>query len=322
MSLIGDISAELSIARGHEESSLSWESRVVYSAIGNLAVASLYDVQEDGAPVSVQHFKARVDELRESYLSVFPELSTAAILKPEISGEIYSIMLNAGCIYHSPNRITASAFSSARVCGVEFIRGAPAGLKVCTSGLGNYLLIDEADNKSSIASMFGLQRNTLDEYFAALADGIEFDGKAPATAEYLRTKPPFTNGYFCGEPGKDSRISMMRTGFPGSYLYYLYRFEQGKIFAGQIPAWMTDNYEYRIISNSILNARGTLPPSIFRVDGDIVLLRLRYLYPPAELNLLRLYSWPENLFSYTLSRPVFMAIKQELERIGYILIEE
>ena len=233
MSLIDDISAELSISRGSEESLLSWESRVVYSAVGHIASASLYDVQEDRAAISIQHFRRKVDDLRASWLSILPELKLSAGL----SEEMYTIMLNAGCMYHSPNRITPPAFSSAAICGVEFLRGAPPGMRVLRSGLGAYRLSEGRDSASSLASMFGLRR-------------------------------------------------------------------------------MAGNDEYR----SILHSK--FPPSIFHVDGDVVLLRLQCLYPPAEMNMLRLYSWPESLFRYTLPRPVFMAIKHELEGTGWTFREE
>ena len=61
-SLLCRISDEMNILQGASESQDSWKARVIYSALGHMAIASLHDIQEDGSPVSITHFKRRVDK--------------------------------------------------------------------------------------------------------------------------------------------------------------------------------------------------------------------------------------------------------------------
>ena len=319
MNLLDVIAGELGIKRGLTEDLTSWLARVVWSALGRAAIASLYDVQEEQDSVSVQHLKNKIETLCVSWLEIFPELSS---IHPEkIADKIYEILLNSGCIYHSPNRITASAHREAKSGQVIFLRGAALNQKVHVSGLGTYLLSEKTDSDSSAASMFGLQRVTLSEYYEQLTqlmDSAEVF-EPPVNAEFLRTVPPFTSGYFTQQLDSDGGISLMRTGLQ----YYLYRFVNGKIFARQLRDWQTHEGEYLRIANSIIHSIGNLPAAKYHVDGEIVRLSLKYLYPPAEMNLLKLYSWPgSNNFSFTISPPVFEALKSELERIGYEFTKE
>ena len=322
--LISRISAELSIQQGTNEPQDSFISRVVYSAIGQAAKASLYDVREDREPVTVQHLKKRVETLCTTYLELYPELKDIFTLSPEdFAGKVYSTLLLGGCIDHEPHRISPSAYTQAQSGQVVFVRGAPLNQRVCVSGLGTYQLAG-TNSDSSAALMFGLQRISLAEQWEQLTSNLELrDFNNLEQVEFLRTEPDFKRGYFKPQPDTDGKISLMRTTMQATPLYYLYRLENGKIFAAQLPSWRTGNSEYRRISNAIIHNRGTLTSAVFHIDGEIVSLHLQYLYPPSELNFLKLYSWPgANDFNYILSSPVFHAVRSELERIGYTFTEE
>ena len=51
-----------------------WRMRVIYSMLGQMAYASLWDVEENEQPVSVVHFKSRMKKLIESYCDIFNDL--------------------------------------------------------------------------------------------------------------------------------------------------------------------------------------------------------------------------------------------------------
>ena len=305
-------------------------ARVVYSAIGQLALASLFDVQEDNAPISITHFKRRIENLFNSYLSMYPEMkSTFSISADELSDEMYDIFVKTGCIYHSPNRITSSAFKVGANRDTQFFRGAPLNKSLFRSGLGAYLPVSDGKGHDPISSVYGVSLESLSEQWRSLSRAITWSSTTfSSKVEYLRTEPPFSRGYFKDTPDKSGKISLLRTGLPGSYIYFFYRYVDGKTATSQIPAWLVDNYEYRRISNCCLYSMGSLPPSCYHIDGEIVCLRLQYLFPPAEQNMLRLYSWPKSYvspfsgFNRILSKPVFLAIKAEYEKIGYQFVEE
>ena len=59
------------IERGTTEPVEQWQMRVIYSVLGQMAYASLWDKTEDDQPISVVHFKSRMKDLLESYCGIF-----------------------------------------------------------------------------------------------------------------------------------------------------------------------------------------------------------------------------------------------------------
>lgn len=331
--LLSRIASDLNILKGSSESVDAWKARIVYSAIGHMAFASLYDVQEDDNPVSITHFKRRVEKLYNSFISMYPELKTVFLIQAdELADEIYNVFLQAGCLYHSPNRITATVPQVACSNQIAFMRGTALKQKVFRSGLGAYLpALKPTGDSITVTDLFCLQRSTLSSLWERTVTNIKWSEITLSTkTEYLRTTPPYNSGYFKEQPDKDGRISILRTGMPGSYLYYFYTYQANKILGMQIPAWQVDNVDnsaYRTLSNCCIYSEGHLPPAIYHVDQGIVSLRLQYLYPPSELNMIKLYSWPLRYYNFgsfnrILTGSVFFAIKSELERIGYGFVEE
>ena len=51
------------IERGTTEPVEQWQMRVIYSVLGQMADASLWDKTEDDQPISVVHFKSRMKDL-------------------------------------------------------------------------------------------------------------------------------------------------------------------------------------------------------------------------------------------------------------------
>lgn len=324
--LLHEIAGEMNILRGDSESETSWKARIVYSAIGHMSLASLHDASEGEETVSIQHFRNRAETLYDAYLSMYPELSRVFTLEAgKFSGTVYDIYLKAGCIYHEPNRITASSFRTARSNGIILARGTPLNRKISLSGLGAYLPANDTWDSVTVSELFCLHRLNLSDFWRRTAANIRWtEINPPEDSKYLRKSPPFSSGYFKEQPDKDGKISILRAGLQGSYLYYFYTYRDDKFLGMQIPSWQADNGEYRLLSNSCINSEGNLPPSVWHSDNNIVRLEVKYLYPPSVMNMIKLYSWPENYnpFKFILARDVFFALKGELERLGYSFREE
>ena len=64
--LIPIMSRRYRIERGTTESVEQWQMRVIYSVLGQMAYASLWDKTEDDQPISVVHFKSRMKDLLEN----------------------------------------------------------------------------------------------------------------------------------------------------------------------------------------------------------------------------------------------------------------
>lgn len=329
--LLNNVVQEYNIQQGLQETEFSWQARIIYSLLGQTGYASLWDVQEDLRPSSIVHFKSRIEDVLQSILSMYPEMAvTFSGDHDMLSTEIYNVLTEAGCIYHEPNRITAPIRKRATGNNCAFIRGQAIGEKRWMSGIGCYLPVEKADIPTGgLSDMFQLQVEPLMDAWQHIISGIKW-GKASEDLKlkHLRTEPPFKYGYWTDAPDNSGAIALSRIGDDGNYLYYLYRANENGQLISQLPSWMTDGYGYRNLSVACLADRKTLPPTSYHIDGKIVSIHIGYLFPSAELNLIKLYSWPTTYidlphdFNRFMSLAVFEDIKEVLETIGYQFKEE
>ena len=141
--LLAEIAREFHIEQGEAESMERWKARIVYSLLGRMAYASLYDhLEEDeelpeDKSVSVSHFKRRISTLLDTYLRLYPEIrSTFPPESNELYGEIYDVYLKTGYMYHTPYQISPAAPSAACQGDVQFERGMALDREQFMSGLG------------------------------------------------------------------------------------------------------------------------------------------------------------------------------------------
>lgn len=107
--LLSTIAEELHIEHGVKEPVEKWKARIIYSLLGRMACASLFDYLEEDEvvakgdeSVSITHFKRRIRTILDSYLELYPEISTLFLSdRKEISKEVYDIVLKSGYIYHT-----------------------------------------------------------------------------------------------------------------------------------------------------------------------------------------------------------------------------
>lgn len=328
--LIPIIARAYKIECGTSESVEQWRMRVIYSMLGQMAYASLWDAEEDGQPISVVHFKSRMKKLIGSYCDIFHDLHKSFGDDYEnLLEEIYTIQLNGGALYHTSYRLAPTLYSCASAEQILFTRGMAPGEKRCVSGQGTYLLLQENQPANSPQKMFQLPEKTLIETWEHLmrtAKWSLFHQNGPV--EFLRLEPPFKYGYWQPQKEKYHGVSLTRMGINENRLYYLYAEKEGKSFISQLPTWMTEGHHYRRVANALLAAKSSLPAAIYHEDGPIVTLALQYLMPVEELNFIKLYSWPTSCielphdFNRIFAKEVFYAVKSILEPIGYQFIEE
>ena len=289
--LLTRISNDYAIKRGKTEEQSLWKARIIYSFLGRMGIASLFDGLEEGE-VSIVHFKKRIINILNSYLSMYKEIRG---LFPEssesVAQEIYDIFLHTGILYHKPDRIMMSCQSNSVCGGVKFIRGYTLDSSQMLSGLGSYIMQKEDEKTIPPSEMFMLDNIPLVEKWKFYSKGSRWIQFEPDhMTKYLRLEPPFTKG--------------------------------------QLPQWQVEEMNYRSLSNACLAYRGTLPPITYRMDGDIVYVGFQYLPPPAELYFWKLYSWPTQFkdlpcdFNRVCSSNTFDAIKAVMEIQGYMFEKE
>lgn len=325
--LLNKASWEFSIERGDQEKVDHFKARIVYSIIGRMAIASLSDTPDDGS-VSIIHMKKRIIELISNYKKMYPEIASEIASEEDVfADEIYSIYMNAGCIYHEPNRIVQAAPNSGLLGDIVLTRGFELQKKQRVSGLGTYVVGESSSN--SIFNFFQLDNHSISSRWNQMTESLSWiDFEEVGSVEYLRMSAPYTRGYWIDKPYDNGRISLLRTTGDGIRLYYFYVVNEGELKVCPISQWRTENFEYRTISNACLAHYGELPPTQFYCDGDIVHFRFQYLLPPSELSLIKLYSWPEQMlivpsdFKRICDTTVFMGIKDLLSSLGYEFMEE
>lgn len=332
--LLKSISREYNIQKGKKEAEESWKARLIYTFLGQSGCASLFDIQEDLKPASIIHFKKRIDSLLDSILSMYPEMEGIFINgDSSLSEEIYNVLTNAGCIYHEPKRLTPSTrkISHGKYC--IFLRGQALNEKRYISGMGCFQPIETVQEKNaySFEEMFALQDRTLCSTWEYLTKKAKFGIISSSyysvyDFEYLRVGPPYKKGYWSDTKDTTGNISLARSSIPknsGSFTYYLYKIVSSDMFVSQLPNWMTENHNYRTVAVACLASRNKLPSTKFHIDGGIVTIQIGYLYPPSELHLIKLYSWPTvyselpHDFNRTMDLRVFEDIRNSLEKIGY-----
>lgn len=325
--LLSNAAGEFSIEQGQSETEEQYKTRIIYSIAGRMALASLWDVVDEGN-ISIIHFKNRIHNIFDSYKALYPEL--AATLPVDGSGpanDIYDICLRTGILYHEPNRIAMSAKSEVSSGGVLFTRGYPVGTRQSVSGIGTYSLSKKTETADA-RGWFMLDDKSLSDNWRNVIDGVTWNRlRSDGRTEYLRMDPPFTRGYWLNGPDKTGRISLLRTGVEGTQLYYFYRWSGTTIEVSQIAAWRTEELEYRQLANACLAYNGSLPRTKYVFDGDIVRVSFGYLPPPTELNIWKLYSWPESMinlpqdFNRICSKSVFCPLKGIMETRGFVFEE-
>ena len=323
--LLSTVAQKYHIHKGTQETENDWKTRIVYSICGMMAYASLWDDSEEDF-ISIVHLKGKVRSMFANYKSMYPELSgSLPYISEELEDEIANQLLSTGMVYHCPNRIAPSMKHEEPFSDILFQRGIALDSISCVSGIGFYSKQNGVTKPDRVKTMFGLEHETLQALWseALSAASWESDRLFEQNTEYLRLKPPFSQGYWVNKPDTTGTVSILRTGMKGSQLYYLYRYSDATIEVSQLPQWQVESYNYRLLACACLSTYGTLPPIEYFEDGALVHVRMNYLLPPHELEFLKLYSWPEmcrslpSNFRRKLSTEVFIAIKNVLCDEGY-----
>lgn len=323
--LLNTIADDLGIKKGIKETETEFKCRILYSIFARMGYASLWDKDDEGS-VTILHFKGRIKAIIQSYLEMYPEMKRELAFSDEIVEELYNIYLRAGYIYHTQYRVFYAKKSCSQHNNILFTRGYPLGEKQLISGAGNYMRIEVTQGnalKSENIFNLGLENPAI-RWKKLIHKAVWTERNIETKAEYLNINLLRIKSYWINTPIKDGCEYILRTGFTGKFLYYLYKFDNEKMMISQLPEWMCVNGEYLNLTNACLMFYNKLPTSFYVMDGNIVRLSVGYLYPPPENNYLKLYSWPASLldiknsnFSRILDKEIFFCIKEIFEKEGY-----
>lgn len=324
-----NISEQLNISPGNHEPILSYYFRLVYSAIGRLTHASLYDRFDDSLEITKNHLTGRVRETIKAYAVIFPDIAQYLEADDMIPRQMYRLLKENGCLYHRKHHLMPVPFRIMPQGNIAYIRGRTNCYPVYTSGIGQYIV-----NKAShvnhtieeVIEFFGLSTKLSAGFWNHIMENCSFQVQQEeylSDAEYLRINGAFSHGYWLKQADSDETV--LRTGIKENRTYYLYRKNEHGIRLAVLPTSCFDPY---LLVNLYLYQHGCLPASSFVVDGDIIFLNVGFIYPKREQSLMKLYSWPlwkENVnqfsiddnFQRVFQKNVFLAWKSLYEGLGY-----
>lgn len=338
-SLLKNISEEYSINLARNENEDQLKCRIIYSVLGQMARASLYDQTEDEEieSVSIIHFKRRIVNTLNSYRELYPEIKRIFDAEEEnVTNEIYQLYLACGQMYHKPNQVVPCQRMVYNCEPVSFLRGKPFDKGICISGLGMYKFCNSPGSISELLETFHINGNTLLSLYDYLISTSKWEKSEiqQENAEYLILRPPFSRGYWKQTPDKNEEVSLLRINSIGEHIYYLYKFDNDDMYVSSVPLWMTEKPDwmqysknYRMISNAILANKMTLPSIETEELGSYVKIKFNYLPARDIHDFIKFYSWPTTYHDVTsdfiryMATEVWMIFRQILEYLGYVVEE-
>lgn len=326
------IAKELNIGKDKSEKEVEWCRRVVYSAVGRMALATLWN-ENDKGEISVRSLKRMTYELLKAYESIVPEINSTSNYgecTDKLCDSILSTMESAGFLYHRANYYRIAKSKHIKMGEVNFRRGIYATESCYMSGLGAYTKATNAEeNDETFLDSFEKPQFVLQKLIES-ASWRECDFEKDQV-EYLKMKKPFTNGYWIDQPNFQFQYSLARIKKEHEAFfqtYYLLRNTSDGMKAAELPAWVSEDRNYTVLSTALLQYYKQMPPVIIKYGDEIAKMEIGYrLYPDVE-KLILAYSWPKrydgenSLFSRIIPKSLSGTLKKILVDTGYNVKEE
>lgn len=351
--LLTCMQSDLGLQRGEHERETDYTLRLLWSALGRMLQAALFDrystcaSEAEAAGISIVRFKRRIQHLVEAYAGLFPNLMFPQALLAvkddkvreeaslvEIAKYLCQLVLANGMAYHRAYNLLPPMLRRQRCGSVTFVRGLPPGEPVKISGLGMYqksVLTQEPATEAEIEAvrdMFQLD-NPLN---LTLLDYLIQSGKfVPATdskhLQYFHAKERRWREY--AKPG--IMLAREKISYAQKMVYCLCRrAKNGQEEWLELPKSQDrEIYDHGLLAQLFLLQADSLPPAQIRYDGAIVHITCEYLYPGKEQRFLSLFSWPEpGQIGYRakthriMTTDLFKVWRILFEALGYSFTEE
>mgnify|MGYP000084773929 CR=1 FL=1 len=324
------IAKELNIGKDKSEKDVEWYRRVVYSAVGRMALATLWN-ENDKGEISVRSLKRTTYELLKAYESIVPEINSTSNYGEctvMLCDSILSTMESAGFFYHRADYYRIEKTKNIKMGIVNFCRGIYATESCYMSGLGAYTKAANAEeNEGTFLSLekpqFVLQK------LIESASWRECDFEKEKV-EYLKMEEPFEKGYWTGQPNFQFQYSLARINERDAFLqtYYLVRNTSDGMKAAELPTWVSEDRNYTVLSTALLQYYQQMPHVIIKHGEEIAKIEIEYRLHPDVENLMLAYSWPQRYdgenrpFSRIIPKSLSGTFKKILVDTGYNVRED
>lgn len=319
---IKTISKNLNIYRADGESEINWRKRVAYSAIGQLALASLWDIGNPGEKdISIIRFKSKIK--REVF--IYNDIFAINLNESVVADEIYQQYLENGYMYHKKNRITYSRKKYFEYGNLKLIRSSFPNEVNLMSGLGLYDYNEMGKGSTDISGifeLFNIDKKSLNQTYLDLQEQAKWERvneNFDIDLKFLNHKnyQAYWTNDMDSSNNNEKNFSLLRI---EPISYYLCFNKGSQLY---VSALNLDNFNnsYLKPAASILNMNNKLRSIKYCKEENLVKIQLGYKLPPSEEGLFKLYSWPisnkNGDFERLMSIEVFFIFKEMLEIIGY-----
>lgn len=314
--LLTTIQQEVQVPKLPEDSIYAVNRRIVYSALGRTAYASVWSTQDEEDPPTVDTFKKTITSLLPYYRKHIVKKHWRYLEDENaLADEILKTYLDAGYLYRSGRSLAPAKPSQCFLpyLNCRLFRGIDPRIQCQMSGLAPYSLIkiENAQEHSCIDEMFGFHP-PLAGYASEFLAGATWETiqTFPENTEFLRADGLGYEWQRLGETNNKSNLfseyGMCRIPSEEDMRYYVINLgmlAQDKIQVYSIPKWMAnpmvngrEQPEWVALAAGLLAMNKALPPiSVYRgITKHPTLSRISSAFPlpPAEMAFLRLASWP------------------------------
>ena len=256
------IAKELNIGKDKFEKDVEWYRRVVYSAVGRMALATLWN-ENDKGEISVRSLKRTTYELLKAYESMVPEINSMldyGECTVMLCDSILSTMESAGFFYHRAEYYRIAKTKHIKMGKVKFCRGIGATESCYMSGLGAYTKATDADEyDESFLNNLEKPQFVLQKLIKS-ASWRECDFEKEKV-EYLKMEEPFKKGYWMGQPNSQFQYSLARTKESETFVqtYYLVKNTSDGMKVAELPTWISEERNHTLLSTALLQRYKRMP---------------------------------------------------------------
>lgn len=319
--LASEIASDLQMERDSHEKTSDWYSRVSYSALGRIALASLWDITDDQVDsISTDYFKQNI----EKHVVAFNHLFELNFYRERVSSVLLKIYLQGGLMYQKGNRLVPSMGKKIIFKNIELIRTSALNKNPKMSGFGFYRDVKVGNNKTDIDDVMkfcGITNNSLEQIYKDLEVQADWSqvGQYKKKLRFLDENSQELEWSRSTNEQKSSphEFSLLKNSKGNYQLYFM---DGEKIYISSLALSLYNN-SARKLADSIMQHEGKLPKIKYVINKKFAKVKLVRELPPREQLFFNMYSWPTDSMLEKkrgmMTIEIFLVFHKMMKRLGY-----
>lgn len=323
--LPSEIADDLQMERDSHEKMSDWYGRVAYSALGRIALVSLWDVIDDQADsIPTDYFRQNI----EKHVGAFNHLFGLNFYGKKVSSDLLKVYLQGGLMYQKGDRLVPSMEKKISYQNVELFRSTALNKKVQMSGLGFYRNIKVGTSKEIdlVMKFLGITSSSLQDVYQDLVDRAEWqllDQQTIKKYRFLDDNSQQRKWIRTANKQKNSSQNFSIL-WDSESDYWLYFIEDEKFYVSHLPLPLYNNSEQKIV-DSIMQHDDSLTKIKYVINEKFAKVKLMQKLPPREQLFFNMYSWQSTSMlenkQGTMTLEIFLVFHKMMKHLGYKFIK-